>query len=165
MKQQGATLIQLSLALAIATGLALLGVTAYGQLREDLQLSIAARDLAQALRHARNYAVLHDESMLLEALEGDWGKGWQTLRVGDGQLLQERRLSRPLRIFSNGGKQVRFSALGIPLKPGEAFYAATLHLCRGARSEHQVMIASSGRIRLDTGAVSTPLCAAGPLQQ
>ncbi|AIR88149.1 hypothetical protein LK03_02330 [Pseudomonas cremoricolorata] len=165
MKQQGATLIQLLLALAIAGGLAQLGVTAYGQLRENLQLSLAARDLAQALRHARNHAALHSESVVMEAWEEDWGKGWKILRMGDRQLLQERRLSPPLTIVSNGGKQVRFSALGIPLKAGAAFYAATLHLCRGARSEHQVLIASSGRIRRDTGALSTPLCAARTLQQ
>ncbi|MFS0825926.1 GspH/FimT family pseudopilin [Pseudomonas phoenicis] len=161
MKQQGATLIQMMLALALIGVLTQLAAPAYTAIRHDLHLASAARELAQALRYARNHAALLGQSVQVAALEGDWGNGWQIVLPPQQQVLRERRLAQGLRIVSNGGNRVTFSALGVPLGPGASPYGATLTLCqhRQAISAQQVVIAFSGRIDLRTEPQTERRCA------
>ncbi|MDZ5603276.1 GspH/FimT family protein [Pseudomonas sp. RP23018S] len=162
MKQHGATLIQVLLALALVGVLTQLGVPAYTGIRTDLHLAATARELAQALRYARNQAVLLEQPVQVRAINQDWSHGWHVL--GEEQLLREHRPGQPLKIVSNGGSQVTFSALGVPLGRGAALYAATLHVCPQGQavSAHQVVIASRGRISLRTQAQPEPRCAVTP---
>jgi len=144
------------LALGMATLLTQLGMQAYARLSDDLHRAAAARNLAQALRSARSHAMLQSQPVLVQSLENDWGKGWRVVLESNQQMLREHRLSRPLRIATNRGQQVRFSALGIPLGRGNNFTGATLEICD---SPYRVVLASTGRISLRTEDRENPLCA------
>ena len=143
MKQRGVTLIQMLSALAVATLLTQIGLPAYARMSDDLQRAAVARDLAQALRSARSHA-------LLQALDGNWGNGWRVALEHNRQVLREQRLARPLVIVGNSDEQFKFSALGVPMKLGNGWFAITLEVCErsAASSRHQVVMASSGRVNL-----------------
>lgn len=149
------------LALAVLSALTYLAVPSYTVFREDLHLAAAARELTHTLRNTRNQAALEGHSMQVRALDGNWGMGWQTVQGPDQQVMREQRLPRPVRIVGNAGHQVRFSALGVPLRPGSSFYGGSLHVCQreGGTSAYQIVIASSGRVQLRTTALAEPLCA------
>ncbi|KIY42059.1 MULTISPECIES: GspH/FimT family pseudopilin [Pseudomonas] len=150
MKQRGATLIQMLSALAVAVLLTQLGMPAYARMSDDLHRAAAARDLAQALRSARSHALLQGQPVLVQALDGDWGKGWRVALEHSQQVLREQRLARPLKIVSNRGAQFKFSAQGVPMNLGNGWLALTLEVCErsAATSRHQVVMASSGRVNL-----------------
>ncbi|MBK4989243.1 GspH/FimT family pseudopilin [Pseudomonas sp. S36] len=160
MKQRGVTLIQMLSALAIAMLLAQLGMPAYATFSDDLHRAAAARDLAQALRSARGHAMLQGQPVRVQALDNAWGNGWVVMLEHNGQVLREHRLPRPLRIAGNIGATLRFSAVGIPMRPGGGWLGGTLDICeRGtALSRHQVVLASSGRVRVATEVNETPQC-------
>ena len=157
MKQQGVTLIQMMFALAMAAVLTQLGLPAYARLSENLHKAAVARDLAQTLRSARSHAVLQGQPVLVQSLEKDWGKGWRVMLEHNRQVLREQRLARPVNILANTGGEVRFSALGTPWNG----FGGRLELCENTvRPSHfQVVLASSGRIRLRTDERQDSLCA------
>ncbi|BAW21275.1 GspH/FimT family pseudopilin [Pseudomonas putida] len=150
MKQRGVTLIQMLSALAIAVLLTQLGMPAYARMSNDLHRAAAARDLAQALRSARSHAMLQSQPVLVQALDGNWGNGWRVMLEHNQQLLREQRLSRPLKITSNRGEQFKFSALGVPMTLNNSWLGTTLEVCErsSASSRYQVVLASTGRVRL-----------------
>jgi len=149
-KQRGVTLIQMLSALAIAVLLTQLGMPAYARMSDDLHRAAAARDLAQALRSARSHAMLQSQPVLVQALDGNWGNGWRVVLEHNQQLLREQRLSRPLNITSNRGEQFKFSALGVPMTLNNSWLGTTLEVCErsSASSRYQVVLASTGRVRL-----------------
>ncbi|MGH2290226.1 MULTISPECIES: GspH/FimT family pseudopilin [Pseudomonas] len=161
MRQQGATLIQMMLALAMAAVLIQLGMPAYNGLSDDLLRAAAARDLAQALRSARSHALLQGQAVLVLPLESDWGKGWRVMLAHNQQVLREQRLVRPLRIVANTAEQVKFSALGVPQGRNANLLGGTLHICQAgaAASQYRVVLATSGRLSLRTDELFEPLCA------
>lgn len=150
MKQRGVTLIQMLSALAIAVLLTQLGMPAYARMSDDLHRAAAARDLAQALRSARSHAMLQSQPVLVQALDGNWGNGRRVMLEHNQQLLREQRLSRPLKITSNRGEQFKFSALGVPMTLNNSWLGTTLEVCErsSASSRYQVVLASTGRVRL-----------------
>ncbi|UBM26053.1 GspH/FimT family protein [Pseudomonas sp. p1(2021b)] len=161
MKQRGVTLIQMMCALALAGLLANVGLPAYNQLSDDLHRASAARDLAQALRSARSHALLQQQTVLVEPLEGDWGKGWRTRLAHNNQSLREQRLARKLSIASNLGKEVKFSGLGVPLRGNGGFLGGTLEICRrtAQASRYWIVLAPSGRVDLRTVSNEPSRCA------
>lgn len=148
MRQQGVTLIQMMCVLAVAGLLTHLGASAYRSLSETLHQAATARELAQALRAARNQAMLRQQAVRVRPLEGDWGKGWRVTQEQNDELLREYRLARPLRITASSPREVRFSRRGAPL--GEGFGGITLDICQHATllSRHQVVLSPSGRVSL-----------------
>jgi type IV fimbrial biogenesis protein FimT len=137
-------------ALAVAILLTQLGMPAYTRMSDDLHRAAAARDLAQALRSARSHAILQSQPVLVQALDGNWGNGWRVVLEHNQQLLREQRLSRPLKITSNRGEQFKFSALGVPMTLNNSWLGTTLEVCErsSASSRYQVVLASTGRVRL-----------------
>lgn len=148
MKQQGVTLLQIMSALAVAGLLTQLGVSAYGKLSAELDQAATVRELAQALRDARNQALLRQRAIVVQPLENDWGKGWRVLLEHNSLLLREHRLAKPARIVASSGRAVRFSGRGAAL--GDGFGGITLTLCRrgGVGNEQRVVLSPSGRVRL-----------------
>ncbi|MNG89970.1 Type II transport protein GspH [compost metagenome] len=148
-------------ALAIAAVLTQLGMPAYVRMSDDLHRAAAARDLAQTLRSARSHALLQSLAVLVQPLQDDWGKGWRVVLEHNQQLLSERRLMRPLKIVANTGKQVKFSALGVPQGLNANLLGGTLHVCQRSAgvSQYRVVLATSGRISLRTDALQQPSCA------
>ncbi|GLO15447.1 hypothetical protein PPUJ20028_40320 [Pseudomonas putida] len=161
MKQRGVTLIQMLSALAVAVLLTQLGVPAYARMSDDLHRAAAARDLAQALRSARSHAMLQSQPVLVQALDGNWGKGWRVMLEHNQQVLREQRLARPLKIASNKGEQFKFSAQGVPMNLNNGWLSVTLEVCErsSASSRHQVVMASSGRVNVLTEDRNNNRCA------
>jgi type IV fimbrial biogenesis protein FimT len=143
--------------LAVASLLTHLGVSAYGRLSDSLHHAAVARELAQALRDARNQAALQQRAVRLLPLEGDWGKGWRMSLEHNGQVLRERRLERTLRIVASSPREIRFSRRGAPL--GVGFIGVSLALCprAGGTGSHQVVLSPSGRVSLRSE--NSPHCA------
>ncbi|WP_310196962.1 GspH/FimT family protein [Pseudomonas hunanensis] len=159
MRQQGATLLQMMLALAMAALLTQLGMPSYAAFSEDLHRAAAARDLMQALRNARSHATLQQQPVRVQPINEDWGQGWRLLLADNGQLLREYPLRRGLKIVGNFDGEVRFSAQGIPMR-GNALLGGRLEICGQSldAQRRQVILAPSGRVRLSSDAADKPLC-------
>lgn len=160
MKQQGVTLIQTVSALAVLAVLTQLGAPAYIKLSDDLHRTAATRDLAHTLRSARGHAMLLGEAVRVQALDDAWGNGWRVTLVQDSRLLREHRLRRPLRITANLSGTVTFTAMGMPINPAGNWLGATFEVCERSAdlSQHQVVLASSGRVRVLNETRDNPRC-------
>ena len=147
-------------ALALISLLAQVGLPAYANLSHDLHQAAAARYLAQALRSARSHAVLQQQAVQVQALEG-LGSGLAYTLAHNGQLLHEQRLARRLEIASNVDNEVTFSGLGVPLRGNRGFLGATLEICPRTEqtSRYWVVLAPSGRVDLRTGTRDSSRCA------
>lgn len=152
MRQHGVTLIQMMFALALGTLLTQVGIPSYMNISRELQHTAAARDFAQALRSARNHSLLHNQPVLLQPLQDDWGVGWRMVRERDQQMLRKKRHSRPLQTTGTfpRGQGVRFNAMGVPVQAAGGLRGATLIICPYAKGGtwHQVVLSPSGRVRL-----------------
>ncbi|WP_219859085.1 GspH/FimT family pseudopilin [Pseudomonas entomophila] len=161
--QRGATLIQIMFGLALAGVLTQVSLSAYGPLSDALHRAMLARELAQALRLARGQALLHGEVMALQPLESGWAAGWQVVRAKDRQIMREQRFAQRARVGIAGttGREIRFSAQGVPLAGHGTLRNGTFHVCdaKAGWSRHQVVWASSGRISLRTEDLAEPRCA------
>ncbi|MHA6193092.1 GspH/FimT family protein [Pseudomonas wadenswilerensis] len=163
MKQQGVTLIQVLFAVGLLALLAQLGTSSYSKMSHDLQQQVIAESLAQALRATRSEALLRNQVVVLQALEGDWSNGWQVLlEQGDAPLLREYSTRGGIRVVGNQpvARRVRFSGLGAPLRERGAFQAGTLLICGapGQESLYQVRLAPSGRVSVRHAQPERPLC-------
>lgn len=163
MRQQGATLIQMMFALTIAAALTQLGMPAYVNMTDDLHRAAAARDLMQGLRSARSHALLQNRVVVFQPLDNDWGAGWRIVLEDNQQVVQEHRLVRPLRIVASTGREVKFSEVGIPLGRNANLLGITLVVCKrvAESTPYRVIVATSGRVRLDTEEANRPDCRAG----
>jgi len=162
-RQHGATLIQMMLALALVAVLAQLATPSYTALSQDLQRAAAAQQLLQAFRSARSQALLQQQAVRVEPLEAGWGVGWRVVDADSGLLLAEQRLPQRVRIVGNLADGVRFSAQGVPLRGNGGFHGGSLQICPHAEGgqPRQIVLAPSGRVRLRTDMAVEPLCA-GP---
>lgn len=163
MKQQGVTLIQMLFALGLLALLTQFGATSYSEMSNELHQQAAAKNLAQALRAARNEALLRNQEITLQAKEGDWGYGWQLLSEHrDTPLLREYSAKGKVKIVGNQpvAQRVRFSGLGVPLRSGNAFLSGSLHICGAPGQEdiHMIALSRTGRVSLNRGIPIKPLC-------
>lgn len=163
MKQRGVTLIQMLFAVGLLALLTQLGISAYSEMSRDLQQQAIAESLAQALRATRSEALLRNQVVMLQGLEGDWSKGWQMLPEQAGApLLREYSARGSVKVIGNQpvAHRVRFSGLGVPLREGGAFQAGTLLVCGAPGQErlYQVRLSASGRVSLRHAPPDRPLC-------
>lgn len=171
MHQRGFSLIELLMGLAIAGIVLLLVSPAFAALAESNHREAAAQSLISGIRNARTAALTHNQNVVIHGINGDWGQGWRIIldisgrgpEDGDNPLLVERANDVRVPIVGNWHVQkfVRFSPLGSPLMPSGAFQAGTLHLCaaREPVSHLQVVLAATGRVRLDSQKTEQALCA------
>ena len=171
MRQQGFSLIELLMGLTI-TGIVLSLVSpALAALTEANHREEAANSLVAGLRSARSEAIMRSQTVMIHAIDGDWSQGWRIIVDVNGKghedssnpLLVERRSGTRVPIFGNQyvRTSIRFSNLGEPLHNG--FQAGTLHVCavREPISQHQVVLASNGRVSLRSQKTVQALCAGG----
>ena len=168
MREQGFSLIELLMGLAIAGIVLLLVSPAYAGLKESNHREESAKSLVSGLRSARSEAIARGQVVIIHAIEDDWSQGWRIIldvsgkghEDPDNPLLIERRSSMGVAIIGNlyVGTAVRFGPLGGPVAGG--FQAGTLHVCaaREAQSQHQVVLASNGRISLRSKRTAQALC-------
>ncbi|WP_213940668.1 GspH/FimT family pseudopilin [Pseudomonas sp. dw_612] len=171
MHQQGFSLIELLMGLAIAGIVLLLVSPAFAALTESNHREAAAHSLISGIRSARTAALTHNQNVVIHGIDGDWSQGWRIILDISGKGLEDS--SNPLLIeHANDARvpivgnwhvqrYVRFSHLGQPLMPGMAFQAGTLHLCaaREPVSHQRVVLAATGRVRLENQKVVQVLCA------
>jgi len=177
MDQKGFSLVQLLIGLAVIGILARLASPAFSELIASQRRQVSANELANGLRLARTEAVLRQQDVVMHALEEDWSRGWRIIvdRSGQGHLdpdnpvLVERRSHGLTPIKGNRwlGQFVRFTAIGSLNPNNSASMGGTLHICATDRpvSHHQVVLAATGRIRLEKREMPEALCASAGLQQ
>ncbi|MBC3349298.1 GspH/FimT family pseudopilin [Pseudomonas sp. SWRI196] len=161
MHQQGFSLIELLMGLAIAAIVLSWAGAGYKELIESIEREDTAQLLISGLRSARSEAIARNRTVVLRGIDNDWGRGWRmTLDDKEKTVLMERRASA--RVVGNQPvrSRVRFSNRGEALHPGGAFQAGTLHVCakRGPVSHHQVILAPSGRVHLESVEAEQALC-------
>ncbi|WP_434703955.1 GspH/FimT family pseudopilin [Pseudomonas sp. Z1-12] len=164
MYQQGFSLIELLMGLAIAAIVLPWASAGYKELIESIEREDTAQLLISGLRSARSEAIARNRTVVLRAIDNDWGRGWRiTLDDKEKTVLTERRAST--RVVGNQPMRrgVRFGSQGNAQHPSGSFQAGRLHVCakREAISHHQVILAPSGRVRLESVAVEEPLCQKG----
>ncbi|WP_064118726.1 GspH/FimT family pseudopilin [Pseudomonas fluorescens] len=170
MPQQGFSLIELLMGLAIGAIVLLLVSPAFATLRESNQRDQAAQSLLDGIRHARTLAITRNQSVVIHGINGDWSQGWRIILDISGKgpedssnpLLVEHASDAKVPIVGNWWvrRYVRFGSLGQPLMPGRAFQAGTLHICsaREPISQRQVVLAATGRVRLNSKSAEQALC-------
>ncbi|PWK40986.1 GspH/FimT family pseudopilin [Pseudomonas sp. B21-040] len=173
MHQQGFSLIELFMGLAIAAIVLLLVSPAFASLTESNHREQAAQALASGLRNARTIAITRHQTVIVHGINGDWGQGWRIILDISGKgpedssnpLLVERESGARVPIVGNWPvrQYVRFNGAGEPQMPGRAFQAGTLHVCaaREPVSQLQVVLAATGRISLRSVKAEQALCPGG----
>ncbi|QBZ91898.1 prepilin-type N-terminal cleavage/methylation domain-containing protein [Pseudomonas viciae] len=164
MYQQGFSLIELLMGLAIAAIVLPWAGSGYKALIESTERKDAALLLASGLRSARSEAITRNRTVVIRGIDNDWGRGWRiTLDDDEKTLLMER--SGRARVIGNWPvkRSVRFSSQGEALLPSGAFQAGTLHVCakREPLSHHQVVLARTGRISLRSEKAEQAVCEKG----
>jgi type IV fimbrial biogenesis protein FimT len=164
MRQQGFSLIELLMGLAI-TGIVLQLVSpAFATLIESNQSQQAAQALFSGIRTARTEAIVRNQAVVIHGINGDWSQGWRMIldisgkgeMDSDNPLLAERQSGARVSIVGNGPVEnfIRFRGQGEPLIGG------TLHICavRAPVSQHQVVLARTGRVSLRNDKAEQALC-------
>lgn len=167
MKQRGLTLIELLAGLAMLAVITTLAAPSFSSLVEAQRRQDTAQQLASTLRLARVEAILRSEPVIMQALEGDWSRGWQVFvdtnqnqsRDDDEVILAERSGHRNMRVAGNSKVLARigFDSSGRVLNTANG----TLAVCmkHSAASHYQVAVAVTGRVSLRREGFSTEPCA------
>ncbi|WP_025108789.1 GspH/FimT family pseudopilin [Pseudomonas sp. H1h] len=170
MPQQGFSLIELLMGLAIGAIVLALVSPAFAAFTESTHRDQAAQSLLDGIRNARTQAITRNQNVVIHSIDGDWSQGWRIIldisgkgpQDRDNPLLQEQASDARIPIVGNWAvsRYVRFSGLGQPLMPGRAFQAGTLHLCSAHEpvSQLQVVLAATGRVRLTREKTGQALC-------
>ncbi|SMQ29441.1 type IV fimbrial biogenesis protein FimT [Pseudomonas helmanticensis] len=170
MSQQGFSLIELLMGLAIGAIVLLLVSPAFATLKASSHREVAAQSLLDGIRNARSMAITHNQSVVIHGINGDWSQGWRIILDISGKgpqdasnpLLREHASDAQVPVVGNWAvsRYVRFSSLGQPLMPERAFQAGTLHICSAHEpvSQLQVVLAATGRVRLSSVKTVQALC-------
>lgn len=168
MRQQGFSLVELLMGLTIVGIVLHLVSPAFAALTESNHREEAAKSLVSGIRSARSEAISRNQTVVIHGINDDWGQGWRMILDLNGKghedssnpLLVERRSGTQVPVFGNHyvRTSVRFSHLGEPLHGG--FQAGTIHVCakREPVSQHQVVLAPSGRVSLRSIKTVQALC-------
>lgn len=161
MYQQGFSLIELLIGLAIAAIVLPWAGSGYAALVASVEREDAALLLAADLRSARSEAIARNRTVTIRGIDNDWGRGWQIMLDDEGRTLLTER-GGLARVVGNGPVRhsVRFGSLGEPLLPSGAFQAGTLHVCarHAPVSHYQVVLARTGRISLRSENAEQAVC-------
>lgn len=77
MYQQGFSLIELLMGLAIAAIVLSWASAGYKELIESIEREDTAQLLISGLRSARSEAIARNRTVVLRAIDNDWGRGWR----------------------------------------------------------------------------------------
>ena len=170
MPQQGFSLVELLMGLAIGAIVLSLVSPALATLKESNHRQQAAESLISGIRNARSQAITRNQSVVIHGIDGDWSRGWRIILDVSGEgvedssnpLLVEHASDGRIPIVGNWfvSRYIRFSSLGQPLMPGRAFQAGKLHFCstREPVSQLQLVLAATGRVRLTSEKAEQALC-------
>ncbi|MCD5972293.1 GspH/FimT family pseudopilin [Pseudomonas quasicaspiana] len=164
MKQAGFTIIELAVTMLVIGIVVTLTAPAFSEFLMSQRRIDAAQQLASGIRTARTEAILRSQPVVIRAIDKDWGKGWQIVVDPKGSeddlVLTERTRSGKVPIFGNRHlvRQIRFNPLGVPA--GNGALAGTLFICdtKEAVSHHAVVMAWTGRVRIESETKPEELC-------
>jgi Tfp pilus assembly protein FimT len=165
----GFTLAELVVGLSIATLLAALALPVWSTWLAEQRVQTVGSRLLAALQSARGAAIAGSSSVhICPAMTGagandcaslrDWSGGWLNLREEGSAwrpLRRSGRLPEGVRVDVNsGGLQdgVWFDASGFPSQGGGGFASGSWVVCAAGARAQIVTLASSGRVRISTGA-------------
>jgi len=164
MRQHGFSLIELLMGLAI-TGIVLQLVSpVFATLIESNRREQAAQALFSGIRTARTEAIVRNQAVVIHGINGDWSQGWRIILDISGKgdmdsnnpLLAERQNGARVPIVGNAPVEsfIRFRG------QGETLFGGTLHICkvREPVSQHQVVLARTGRVSLRSDKAEQALC-------
>ncbi|MBX8569619.1 GspH/FimT family pseudopilin [Pseudomonas cichorii] len=166
MKHAGFTLIELLIVVAIVAILANVASPPFTDLIDANRRHVAAQELASGIRSARVAAITRNQVVTLHAIEGDWSNGWRIITdtTGNGPddddtLLVERAINGKTRIVGNSkiAEYISFNGLGGLRKAANG----TFHVCVRDEpvSHYRVIVAITGRVRVENDKIPTDLCA------
>ncbi len=173
---RGATLVELVAALAIVAMLAALALPAFGRFLAEQRLLAEARRLAEAIAVARSEAIKRNGVVVLCATApgadcGDvrhWHGGWVAFEDRDGNAapdaddppvpLAEPAAPPGVTIVGNGPveRYLRFTYMGAARTPTGALQMGTFTVCRQGLVGYRVVLAHSGRTRIERLAGACP---------
>jgi type IV fimbrial biogenesis protein FimT len=171
----GVTLIELLLALAIAALLIVLALPLYGDWIAESQMMNYARDLSTSMNEARSEAIKRGTRVNLCksanrstcAAAGDWAQGFVVYvdHDRDGQLDGGESALRVVAPASPGisargnrpiADYVSYTSLGTARMLNGALQMGTLTVCRSGRNAVDVVLANSGRARIQKTTIPCP---------
>jgi len=176
--QQGASLIEVVVTLAIVAGTLQMAWPGFEDMLHNAALSAASQDLlmdlhlarTEALKRNRRVALCKSDDGLHCANAGGWEQGWIVfhdennngkLDADEERILRHEPLKPELRLRGNQSvaSYVSYTALGATKLKGGAFQAGTLTLCRVSgtpTAARQVILNAVGRPRVQRATV--PSC-------
>lgn len=179
MKQCGATLLELIVALAVAAILLTIAVPAFSGLVHETRLRSASDALIASLHVARSEAIKRGQRVVLCpapagdacAATGGWHQGWLVFHdannnaqrdAGESMVLVHPPLPAGMRVTSKGSTAgyISYTPAGDTQQVSGAWQAGTLTLCHVSASPdsaRQVVIYRTGRPR--TAKTSLATCA------
>jgi type IV fimbrial biogenesis protein FimT len=159
--QQGFSLIELLMGLAIVAIVLPWANSSFKTLVESTERHDTAQRLASGLRSARSEAITRNRTVTIQGIDNDWSQGWQIRLDDDAGTLLEQRSNR-IRVVGNWPvkHRVTFAGHGAALLPSGAFQAGTLHVCARHQpiSHHQVVLSPTGRVSLRSEESAQALC-------
>lgn len=164
----GITLLELMIGLAIAGVVSALGVPAFGRWLAAEQVQDRAEALLHALDLARSEAVKRGDRVDVCPAAGacdagalPWEGGWMIVpdaeRNAANAIARERPSTDGITIRGNRpvADYVSYTAAGHARRFDGALQMGTFTICRPGQRAHKVVLAGSGRARVDT---SNELC-------
>jgi type IV fimbrial biogenesis protein FimT len=169
----GLTLVELLVALSIGAILLLLAAPGWGAWMAEQQLQDRADALLHTLDRARSEAVGRGRRIIVCPLaSGDcpgtaaaWEDGWTTIPValpgsddGSASIAQERAAPSGITIRGNRpvADYVSYTSLGYARRLDGALQMGTFTVCRPGHKARKVILANSGRARLERTADACP---------
>ena len=165
----GMTLIEVMMALAIAGIIFALGVPTLGGWLAEQQLQDRADALLHALDLARSEAIRRGDRVDVCPGEGacdagamPWEGGWVVVpdnaRAGAGVLAHERPAPSGITIRGNRpvADYVSYTSAGHARRFDGALQMGTFTVCRSGQRARKVILANSGRARIETSADACP---------
>ena len=170
LRAAGLTLLELLVAVAIAAALLMLALPSFGGFIAEQQLQDRADNLIHALDRARSEAVKRGARVNVcpqatgtcPGLAAPWEGGWSTVvTTSDGAAIEIAREPRaPDGITIRGNRPVAdyvsYTTLGYARRLDGALQMGTFTVCRHGHKARTVVLASSGRARIDRTTEACP---------
>lgn len=158
MREQGLTLLELLITLAILAILLAIGLPGFSSIIQNNRLAANTEELRSAIQLARATAVSRNQRVTLRNL-GDWGLGWEAfvddnsngLRDDGEPLIFSGPALNSVRIAWNdpAGDYVSFIGIGVSRRVNGALQMGTFRICPVDGTEgYALTLAPSGRLRL-----------------